>query len=99
VQVARENAELNQVELELSDSALGELQGHFDLVVANIMAVTLQELAGPLVARAAQGGELLLSGILDFQGDEVAAAFTALGCRVRGRRQRDEWVLLHLDAP
>lgn len=96
VAVARENVELNKVEVELSTRDVGALAGRFPLVIANIMAGTLKALSAPLVDKIADGGEILLSGILDFQADDVEAAFVARGLVPVARRAQDEWVLLHL---
>lgn len=96
VSVARENTELNKVEVELSTRDVGAIAGRFPLVIANIMAGTLKALSAPLVDKLADGGEILLSGILDFQADDVEATFTARGLVPVSRREQDEWVLLHL---
>jgi ribosomal protein L11 methyltransferase len=94
IRVAGENAELNGVKLDLSTRSLGEVGSTWDLVVANIMAATLIELATALISKVAPGGELLLSGILDFQADEVATAFQQQGLAMPERRAQGEWVLL-----
>jgi ribosomal protein L11 methyltransferase len=94
IRVAEENAALNQVELDLSTQTLHGVKGPFPLVVANIMAGTLIELAPLLVRQVAPGGTLLLSGILDFQADEVAAAYAAAGLTESDRQAQAEWVLL-----
>ena len=96
IRVAKENAELNKVSLDLSTATLKGVKGPFPLVVANIMASTLIELAPDLVRQVASGGSLLLSGILDFQADEVEAAFVAAGLTARARDVQGEWVLLNL---
>jgi ribosomal protein L11 methyltransferase len=95
IRVALENAALNKVSIDLSTAGLQEIQGAFSLVVANIMAQTLIDLASALVNRMRSGGELLLSGILDFQADEVARAFAENGLAGVARVQKGEWVLLH----
>jgi ribosomal protein L11 methyltransferase len=98
VRVARENAEANGVAIELTGASLEELPGRFDLIVANILANTLVELAPALVARLAPGGVVLLSGILVPQESEVRAAYEALGLTPfpgEDRRQ-GEWSLLAL---
>lgn len=99
LQVARENADINHVEIELSDADPQKLAGPFPIVVANIMAHTLKELAPQLVAQVAPGGDLLLSGILLPQGDDVEEAFVAAGMEPKARREDGEWVLIHLVRP
>jgi len=96
IRVAKENAELNKVELDLSTATLKGVKGPFPLVVANIMASTLIELAGDLVRQVAPGGTLLLSGILDFQADEVEEAFVKAGLVAGERDGQGEWTLLRL---
>jgi len=49
--------------------------GTFDLVLANILAGPLIELEPLLAARTRAGGRIVLSGILDSQAAEVAAAY------------------------
>ncbi len=96
--VARENASLNQVALELSASPPEEVRGAFEIVVANILANTLVELANGLVSRLAAGGTLLLSGVLIHQEDEVRSAYLALGLErlPAEERRQGEWSLLVL---
>ena len=97
VRVAQENALANHVEgLELSTDALEEVTGTFDVVVANILANTLTELAAPITAKVARGGLLVLAGILATQADDVLAAYLALGLTLRARVLRGEWAMLEL---
>ena len=51
------------------------LPGKFDLVLANILAGPLIELEPLLAARTRAGGRVVLSGILESQAPEVAAAY------------------------
>ena len=95
VRVARENAVLNKVELDFSTRDVAAVPGRYTLVVANIMAHVLIDLSGPIVDKVLPGGQLLLSGILDFQGDDVARAFAENGMEGVARKERGEWVLLH----
>ena len=98
VDVARENAARNGVRLELAAAPVEAITGAFDVVVANILANTLVELAPALVSRLAPSGVVLLSGILAPQEDEVRRAYLALGlARHPGGDRRDgEWSLLAL---
>ncbi len=65
-----------------------------DLVLANILANVLVELAPRLSALAAPGGDLVLSGILADQASAVRAAY-APAFRFRPDAVREGWVRLH----
>ena len=72
----RDNARRNRVDdrFEVIDpAALGNIQA--DVVLANILASTLIELAPRLAALTRPSGQLVLSGILDEQADAVTAAY------------------------
>lgn len=62
----RANAERNGVAgiVDASDRPLADVEGPFDLVVANILAPTLIDLATDLRRVVAPGGALIISGIL-----------------------------------
>ena len=98
VELARENVALNDTpQVVLSAKSLSEVEGQFDLVLANILANTLLELAPALVAKT--GKRLVLAGVLQHQRQEVAQAFVALGLRDLGGAQDGEWVRLDLEVP
>lgn len=61
-----DNARRNGVEerIEASTASVGEIEGVFDLVVANILAPTLVELAQDLRRITAPRGRLVVSGVL-----------------------------------
>jgi ribosomal protein L11 methyltransferase len=101
VEVARENARRNGAALELTGAAVDEIAGTFDVVVANILANVLVELAPALAARVAPGGVLLLSGILGPQEEEVRRAHVEAGLQALGDgdRRDGEWSLLALGKP
>ena len=69
---ARNNGVVNRVEAMLPDAFV---HGQTDIVVANILANPLVQLA-PLLARCTAGdGRIALAGLLDRQADEVRAAY------------------------
>lgn len=95
VQVARENADENGCpSIETSGTPVEAVQERFPIVLANILAVTLVDLASPIAATVADGGDLLLSGILERQADEVIQAYEAQGLSLRERRVQDDWCLV-----
>jgi ribosomal protein L11 methyltransferase len=101
VRVAQENAARNGVAVELVPGPASAIPGSFDLVVANILANTLVELAPVLAARLAPGGVLLLSGLLAGQEGEVRDACEAQGLVPDRSRDtaRGEWRLVALRRP
>ena len=66
----------------------------FEVVVANLIASLLIELAGALRRELRPGGLLLASGIFEDREAEVAAAFGRAGLAVAGRSVEGEWVAL-----
>jgi ribosomal protein L11 methyltransferase len=93
VTVARENAARNGVDVQLGEEALSDIPGRFDVVVANILANTLVELAADVAAHLLPGGVAIVSGILGAQEAEVRAAYLGAGLRpLPARDRRDgEW--------
>jgi len=95
VTLARENAALNGIAgVELSGATLDAIEGRFDLVVANILANTLVELAPTLVAHTR--GRLVLAGVLIHQEDEVREAFERAGASSDGGDRSGDWIRLDL---
>jgi len=90
---SRFNAENNlcAVRFELPDADPG---GRFDLVVANILSNPLMLMAPMLSARVAARGELVLSGVLERQADEVVAAYRPW-IELSVWRSDEGWVCLH----
>jgi ribosomal protein L11 methyltransferase len=90
----RENAAANGVSERLSaQSPEPPPDGAAEVVVANILARPLIELAPVLAAASAPGARIALSGILSHQVDAVTAAYAG-AFALDEPRQRDDWVLL-----
>jgi ribosomal protein L11 methyltransferase len=68
----------------------------FPLVLANLVAAVLIDLARPLAAHTAAGGTLLASGIIENRADEVLHALTAAGFVLRDRLDDGEWASFRL---
>ena len=104
IRVARENAESNGV-ANIVTIALGSVgpgepfQGEYDLVVANILAHILIDLAPSLTKAVRGGGTLILSGIGDHKEAAVREVFEALGMRLVRRDELEGWVTMVLRKP
>jgi ribosomal protein L11 methyltransferase len=68
----------------------------YPLVLANLVAVVLVELAPRLAAHLEPGGMLLASGIIADRGAEVTAALAAAGMALDERVDDGEWVSLRM---
>jgi len=97
VATTRANAEGNGL-AEQVDAVLGTLpeapEHRFELVLANLVASALVELAARLAAHLAPGGMLVASGILAEREAEVITAIERAELEVRDRLVDDDWVTL-----
>jgi ribosomal protein L11 methyltransferase len=108
ITVTRENAVVNKIpigrlrgEIELAVSPGLQhrrllRRAPYDLLIANILAGPLIELAPSFAAAIQPGGSLILAGLLDHQADRVAAAYRRQGLRLADRLDRGEWPTLRL---
>ncbi|MEN9646290.1 MAG: ribosomal protein methyltransferase [Actinomycetota bacterium] len=78
VPVTLENAHANRVHVEVSTTPLEEVEGEYDLVLANILAPALVALAPHLRRVLAPGGTLVVSGILADAHQHVLDALAPL---------------------
>lgn len=96
---ARLNGEAELVECVTAtgfDDPIFAARGPFDLIVANILAGPLIELAPDMALHLKSGGSLVLSGILDRQEQAVLAAYEAAGFEHIRTLEREGWVTIHL---
>ncbi len=108
-QVVADNAAMNNIKLGASpgamtmviapgmDDDLLQLRGPYDILIANILAGPLVELASDFAASVVPGGSVLLAGLL--AGDQEAAvrrAYKLSGFRQIARLQRGDWAILWL---
>ncbi len=71
-------------------------RGPYDLLLANILAGPLIELAPSFADALAPGGNLLLAGLLETQENRVRRAYRAQGLRLARRLVRGDWSILWL---
>jgi ribosomal protein L11 methyltransferase len=106
VDSTRENARRNGISLEATLGSLPTDGGPFDLVLANLVAGLLVELAMPIARSIRPGdgapgssGRLLASGIFIDREPEVRRALASAGLRIVGRDQETDWVALEAERP
>jgi len=93
VQATQDNAARNGVRLHatLPDALRA---GQFQVVLANILSNPLKVLAPMLAARVCTGGDLVLSGVLQRQAEELIAVY-APWMPLTVWQTREGWVCLH----
>ncbi len=108
VDVTRENALLNGYPLGMgqghialcaasgTDHPIIQQRAPYDLIIANILAGPLIELAPSLVQITRDGGALILAGLLNTQAAAVISAYRKLGFRLQMRSDTGDWPCLML---
>jgi ribosomal protein L11 methyltransferase len=102
VEVARKNAVVNGLtgRIEVHHGSIDVVAGRrYDLVLANIIASVLSDMAPKLAAALEPGAELLSSGIIDERTDLVREAYTQAGLTVTEETSEGEWRMIAARAP
>ena len=106
--VVEENAGLNAVPLggargevlmttaDGLDDPLLKARGPYDLLIANILARPLIEMAPDFARAVVPGGSVLLAGLLATQEAAVRRAYRLRGFRLARRLERGDWSILWL---
>jgi ribosomal protein L11 methyltransferase len=96
IAVAKENIAKNSVDriITASDSPLERVEGTYDIVVANILAEELVNMAAELVKRVSPGGFLILSGILTEKENVVMQEFSTSEMSLVEISHEAEWSCL-----
>ena len=93
VRAATENAQRNDVRVEIREGSAADVSGRFDIVLANLVADVIVAVAADLRARLAPGGVVVCAGIV---AEKEGSVREALGLEVVSRDQREDWVRLEL---
>ena len=106
VQVAKENATMNQVHClvrcAVSDgfrSPIVRYKGPYDLIMANILFRPLVRLAPSTIYNMSPSGTLIISGILEQQKTAITATYRSLGLYLIRRFSVDGWTTLVMRKP
>ncbi len=109
IEVSRDNAAINGVRIGMQsgelllavadgmDHPLLTARAPFDLLIANILAGPLIDLAPAFAKSVAPDGTLILAGLLDSQAEAVAEAYRTLGLAIV-ESGTDEWPFLVLES-
>jgi ribosomal protein L11 methylase PrmA len=100
LRAAEHNARLNRLDarLQLALGGPDSVSGTWPLVVANVLAAPLIEMAPVLVRRVGRHGHLILSGIPTSVEPDVEQAYRRLGMQRVRSTSRGGWVALGLRA-
>lgn len=101
VRIARENVERismeNVIKIDEAESPLA-FDGVADVIVANIIAVVIINLAESFRAKIKTGGKLISSGIIREREDEVKEKLESVGFKTLEVRREGEWVSIISEA-
>jgi ribosomal protein L11 methyltransferase len=97
VEVARENVRQNRVSdlVKIRKGSIGHIRRQFDVVVANIDLRGLRRMRQPLLRHLKRKGLLVLSGLLEGEGDRLRQYYVETGhLRWAQSTREGEWVCL-----
>ncbi|MFI5263608.1 MAG: 50S ribosomal protein L11 methyltransferase [Candidatus Kapaibacterium sp.] len=98
-----ENRELNSFSETQFDVRHGDLaatvhsEEHFDIILANIHRNILLAIVSEIKAHHIIDGRLILSGILQYDAEEVLDAYQKAGYTLTRQMQENEWIALDLE--
>ncbi len=95
----REGARPGELTMVIADGMqhpLLDARGPYDLLIANILAGPLVELAPDFAKSVVPGGNLLLAGLLETQEPRVRRAYRNNGFRLAARMVNGDWSILWL---
>lgn len=100
VKVAKENAEQNDLALDIRHATIAEVdRDEYDVVIANIIASVIIDILPDVVDRMKQGGRFLASGIIAERKESVLEAMTAAWLLPLEVREENGWVAILATKP
>jgi ribosomal protein L11 methyltransferase len=102
VDVARENCVINGVEsiVNVRAGVLSDIDtGRFNLIIANIIADVIIDIAGDVFKRMMPGGLFITSGIIREREGEVLEKYNGLGFKLELIDRSGEWVAIVFRCP
>ncbi len=96
VAIGAQPGELTMLAADGMEHPLLVARGPYDLIIANILAGPLIDLAPHFAEHLLPGGHLLLAGLLETQEAQVRRACRRAGLRIAERRVNGDWSILWL---
>jgi ribosomal protein L11 methyltransferase len=96
VKMGARRGELTMVIADGMADPLLQARGPYNLLIANILAGPLEELAPDFGGAVVPGGSVLLAGLLETQEPAVRAAYVRAGFRLAARMVKGDWSILWL---
>ncbi len=99
VAAARANVEANGFDeiMTVSDRSLSEIEGSFDLILANLTASVLYRLEKDIHRLAADSARLVVSGLQGRQGEETVGRLEKRGWQKRNQEASGKWQALLME--
>ena len=95
IQNARENVVLNDLDgIEITARALNDVEGPFDVVLANINLNVLKDHVRQLYTLLNPGGILILSGILCSDREALSRVYSEAGFHLRAAQSEGDWLAM-----
>jgi ribosomal protein L11 methyltransferase len=94
---AHSDLDAHPVAIHFGDEAPDHWGARFDLVIANILARPLQDLAAAVSRAVATSGVLLLGGFTRVEAPALRVAYRSAGMIVLSESHLQEWALLRLE--
>ncbi len=96
IENARENCDRNQcAHIEISDATLPEISGPYPLILANINLNVLLDSVQELYRLLSEEGDILLSGVLITDENQLSTVFEQVGFEKISTKARKNWLALH----
>ncbi len=92
IDVAKENAEINGVDVKFELNTADKITTQYDFVCANILHFVLAEIMGDLKNITKPSGLISLSGILDEKKDMVLDAIKRENLKIIDTISQDQWI-------
>jgi ribosomal protein L11 methyltransferase len=96
VAIGPRSGQITMIEAAGMDHPLLEARGPYDLLIANILAGPLTELAPDFAGSVVHGGSLVLAGLLESQEAGIRSAYRRAGFRLAARMVSGDWSILWL---